>query len=106
MKGCLITKNGVLWYFNYEEKISIRLHVFPNEDSDIIQGCLINKDFQSYAIRNINENNKLEVLNNQIKGSHEYLLITGERNGRIRIWNIPEYSLFANFEVATEVLFC
>ena len=73
------------------------------EDSDIIQLKLISKDFQNYALRKIDfDNLKLEEVGPEMK-QHEYFLLTGHKNGKIRLWSIPEYSMQMTFDVVTEV---
>lgn len=98
-----MTKNGVLWYINYEEKANLRLHTNIDEDSDIIQIKVINKDFQCYALRNIDyEALKLEEITPEYK-KNEYFVITGHKNGKIRLWSIPEYSILSVFDAVSEV---
>lgn len=63
----------------------------------------MNKDFQYYALRKIDfESLKLEDVNSEMK-QNEYFLLTGHKDGKIRLWSIPEYCLLLTFDVVTEV---
>lgn len=93
----------MLWYLNYEEKANVRLHVNLEEDSEIIQVKVINKDFQYYSLRKIDfDNLKIEENNSEFK-QNEFFLITGHKNGKVKLWSIPEYNIISNFDVVTEV---
>ena len=93
----------MLWYIDYQEKANVRLHTNIDEDSEIIQVKVINKDFQYYALRNIDyESLKLEEVSPEFK-KNEYFVITGHKNGKLRLWSIPEYAIMSVFDTVTEV---
>lgn len=104
-QGLAMTEKGVLWYLDYKEKVNIRIHANLTEESDVVQIKLINKDYYHYAIRKIDfEKQELEEVNSNAR-YNEYYLLTGHKNGQIRLWTIPEYSILMMFDSVTEVTF-
>jgi hypothetical protein len=93
-----------MWYLDYKEKANIRIHANLTEESEIVQIKLINKDFYHYALRKIDfENQVLEDVNSNMK-QNEYYLLTGHKDGKIRLWSVPEYSVQMVFDSVTEVI--
>lgn len=94
----------MLWYLNYEEKANVRININLTEDSEIIQIKVINKDYQYYALRKVDfDSLKIEDVQAEMK-QNEFFIVTGHKNGKIRLWSIPEFSLNLTFDVITEVL--
>jgi WD40 repeat protein len=102
-----LSRKGVLWCINYEEAISVKIYSFLDNKDEIVQTKIVQKDYQYYSVKKIDFNNiKIaeDVFNNHEIKENEYYLISGHKNGLLKIWNIPEYALLMQFEVITEEL--
>jgi WD40 repeat protein len=74
-----------------------------NKD-EIVCVKIIHKDYQYYSIKRIDFNElKMEEISPEVK-DNQYYLLTGYKNGFIKLWSIPEYTLVMQFEVVTEEL--
>jgi len=78
---------------------------YKNRESDyILLSKIISKNYQTYSLKKIDFNNLyMEDCSPEVK-ENEYYFLTGHRNGTIKVWSIPEFSLSMNFEVITEEL--
>lgn len=94
-----------MYYINYIDSSSVRLSTSLEEDTEIVQVKLINKDFQSYSLRKIDYDNlRLEDVSPEIK-ENTYFLLTAHKNGKVKVWSIPEYEIVMKFDVLTEVYY-
>jgi hypothetical protein len=105
-EGLFLTKKAVLYYINYIDNTAVRLANFIAQKNEIISAKLINKDYQFYSLRKIDlENLEIEQISPELK-DNQYFLITAHKFGVLKVWSIPEYTLFINFDTMTEEILC
>jgi WD40 repeat protein len=103
----VLSKKGVLWCINYEEAVCVKIYSFLDMKDEIVQCKIVQKDYQYYSVKKIDFSQlKLEDVVNTEISENKYYLISGHKNGLIKVWNIPEYSLNLQFAVITEELLC
>lgn len=102
----VLTRNGILYYIDFEEGCTIKLFHFLNKNNKILQVAIMKKVYDKYTIASKNNNpyedEAIEMQNIQ----ENYYLITSHEGGMIKIWSIPEYILLYNYETVNEDILC
>jgi len=94
-------------YLNTKRILDQTISEYAKKDNDfILLSKIISKDYQTYSLKKINFDELImEDCSPEVK-DNEYYFLTGHKNGSIKVWSIPEFTLLMNFEVVTEELIC
>lgn len=91
-QGIIMTSNGHLYYFNFEEERNLRLFHFNPPIHPIKDALIINNNIKQISLQNYANANTIERTNANcnIEG---YTIVTSHEKGIVKIWSVPDYYL-------------